>query len=151
MTLSGIAVGRTAWVVHDIPMTNRAGVAAQDAAGRPQDGNTAQPSEADTSASVPSVPFGAWPSPITAADVARGRLRLSYPTVIAGDLEAYAQLAIALASDPAKVAAIRQKLSANRLTTPLFDTALFTRHLESAYTAMVERHRAGLPPDHINA
>ncbi len=86
MTLSGIAVGRTAWVVHDIPMTNRAGVAAQDAAGRPQDGNTAQPSEADTSASVPSVPFGAWPSPITAADVARGRLRLSYPTVIAGEV-----------------------------------------------------------------
>jgi hypothetical protein len=31
----------------------------------------------------------------------------------------------------------------------LFDTALFTRHLEQAYRAMHERHRAGLGPDHI--
>jgi protein O-GlcNAc transferase len=31
----------------------------------------------------------------------------------------------------------------------LFDTARFTRHLEAAYTAMMERHRAGLSPDHI--
>jgi protein O-GlcNAc transferase len=44
---------------------------------------------------------------------------------------------------------IKQKLSDNRLTTPLFDTGLFTGHIEAAYTAMVERHRAGLAPDHI--
>jgi dipeptidyl aminopeptidase/acylaminoacyl peptidase len=34
----------------------------------------------------PEIPFGAWPSPITAADVARGGLRLSFPTVIGGDV-----------------------------------------------------------------
>ncbi len=39
--------------------------------------------------------------------------------------------------------------SQNRLTTPLFDTKLFTQHIEAAYAAMVERHRAGLAPDHI--
>jgi dipeptidyl aminopeptidase/acylaminoacyl peptidase len=37
-------------------------------------------------ATPPSVPYGAWPSPVTAADVARGRLRLGFPTVIGGDL-----------------------------------------------------------------
>src|ERR1019366_6933383 len=36
-------------------------------------------------ATVPAIPFGAWPSPITAADVARERLRLSFPIVIGGD------------------------------------------------------------------
>src|ERR1035441_2422784 len=35
-------------------------------------------------ATVPAIPFGAWPSPITAADVARERLRLSFPIVIGG-------------------------------------------------------------------
>ncbi|MFZ0324878.1 MAG: prolyl oligopeptidase family serine peptidase, partial [Actinomycetes bacterium] len=31
-----------------------------------------------------SLPFGSWPSPITAADVARGTRSLSYPAVVAG-------------------------------------------------------------------
>ena len=34
----------------------------------------------------PRVPFGEWPSPITAADVARGRLRISFPTMIGGEV-----------------------------------------------------------------
>jgi dipeptidyl aminopeptidase/acylaminoacyl peptidase len=67
-------------------MTNRAGVEAQDAAGRAEDENGAQRDSESAAPSVPSVPFGAWPSPITAADVARGRLRLSYPTVAGGEV-----------------------------------------------------------------
>ena len=50
---------------------------------------------------------------------------------------------------PEKLAAIKRKLAENRLTTPLFDTKLFTKHIEAAYTAMYERYQAGLPPDHI--
>jgi dipeptidyl aminopeptidase/acylaminoacyl peptidase len=42
-------------------------------------------SGADTAAPVPEVPFGAWPSPITAADVARSR-RLAYPAVVGSDV-----------------------------------------------------------------
>jgi predicted O-linked N-acetylglucosamine transferase (SPINDLY family) len=61
----------------------------------------------------------------------------------------YERLAIELATIPARHAAIRQKLLANRLTTPLFDTALFTGTIEALYTAMFERHKAGLAPDHI--
>ena len=35
---------------------------------------------------LPQAPFGSWPSPISAADVARGRVRLSFPTVIGADV-----------------------------------------------------------------
>jgi hypothetical protein len=31
----------------------------------------------------------------------------------------------------------------------LFDTALFTKHIEAAYTKMYERYQADLSPDHI--
>jgi predicted O-linked N-acetylglucosamine transferase (SPINDLY family) len=58
-------------------------------------------------------------------------------------------MAIELAADPHRLAAIRQRLAHNRLTTPLFDTPRFTRHIEAAYRAMHERCRAGLPPDHL--
>jgi dipeptidyl aminopeptidase/acylaminoacyl peptidase len=37
-------------------------------------------------AAGPAIPFGEWPSPITAVDVARGRLRISFPTVIDGEV-----------------------------------------------------------------
>jgi protein O-GlcNAc transferase len=58
-------------------------------------------------------------------------------------------MAIELAAAPEKLAAIKRKLAANRLTTPLFDTRLFTEDIEAAYVAMFDRHRAGLAPDHI--
>jgi len=35
---------------------------------------------------VPAVPFGEWPSPITAAAVARGQVRVSSPTVLGSDV-----------------------------------------------------------------
>ena len=38
---------------------------------------------------------------------------------------------------------IRRKLEHNRLTTSLFDTPRFTRHLEAAYTQMYARYQAG--------
>jgi protein O-GlcNAc transferase len=64
-------------------------------------------------------------------------------------LENYERVAIDLAVQPEKLSAVKEKLARNRLTTPLFDTELFTRHLEMAYSAMYERCRAGLAPDHI--
>jgi protein O-GlcNAc transferase len=63
--------------------------------------------------------------------------------------DAYEQTAIDLARYPEKLTAIKARLAANRLTTPLFDTTLFTGHIEAAYIAMYERHQAGLAPDHI--
>ncbi|MCA1396395.1 glycosyltransferase family 41 protein [Bradyrhizobium sp. BRP56] len=71
------------------------------------------------------------------------------PELIAESPEAYERMAVDLATDPEKLAALRTRLAANRLTAPLFDTKRFTRHIEAAYTAMYERHRAGIAPDHI--
>ena len=71
------------------------------------------------------------------------------PELITTTLEDYEHLAIELATHPEKMAIIKSKLAENRFTTPLFDTKLFTNHIEAAYTAMYERHKAGLAPDHI--
>ena len=73
------------------------------------------------------------------------------PELITQTQQEYEELAIELATSPEKLAAIKQKLSQNRLTTPLFNTKLFTRHIEAAYTAMYERYQAGLPLDNIRA
>ncbi len=45
-----------------------------------EDDRTSAPPEADPA--LPQVPFGAWPSPITSAQVAGGRNRVAYPTII---------------------------------------------------------------------
>ena len=58
-------------------------------------------------------------------------------------LAEYEELALALARDPERLAAIKAKLMRNRDTEPLFDTARFTRDLEAAYTTMWERQQAG--------
>ena len=58
-------------------------------------------------------------------------------------------IAIELATNSEKLAAIKRKLANNRFTTPLFNTQMYTRHIEAAYAAMYERYQAGLPPDHI--
>ncbi len=71
------------------------------------------------------------------------------PQLIASTPQQYERLAIELATDPPRLAAIRAKLAAGLQTAPLFDTAASARHLEAAYAAMYERYLAGLPPEHI--
>jgi predicted O-linked N-acetylglucosamine transferase (SPINDLY family) len=63
--------------------------------------------------------------------------------------DAYEAKAIEVATNPAALAEVKQRLARNRLTAPLFDTARYTAHLEAAYRAMHARYQAGLPPDHI--
>lgn len=74
---------------------------------------------------------------------------IGLPELIAQTSDEYESLAVDLARNPDKLAAIRNRLERNRLTTPLFDTELFARHIEAAYRAMYDRYQAGLPPDHI--
>lgn len=74
---------------------------------------------------------------------------ISMPELITTNLDDYEQLAIELATNPEKLARIKQRLDDNRLTTPLFDTKLFARNLEAAYSTMYKRHQAGLTTDHI--
>jgi len=74
---------------------------------------------------------------------------IGLPELIVTSIAEYESLAIKLANDPEKLLAIRQKLAANRFSMPLFNTPLFTRHLESAYRQMYERYQTGLEPDHL--
>ena len=55
-------------------------------------------------------------------------------------------LAVALATDRDRLRALREKLAANRLTCALFDTARFTRNIETAYRTMHARWLAGEAP-----
>jgi predicted O-linked N-acetylglucosamine transferase (SPINDLY family) len=75
---------------------------------------------------------------------------LGLPELIAGTQERFESMAIELAARPAALAAINDKLAQNRLAKPLFNTQLYTQHLESAYVTMHQHHQAGLPPDHIH-
>lgn len=61
----------------------------------------------------------------------------------------YADLALALAKDPERLAAIRATLAANRSTMPLFDTELSTRHIERAYDMAYDRYLKGQAPADI--
>jgi len=71
------------------------------------------------------------------------------PELITTTPQDYEALAVTLATDPGRLAALKQKLLANLPTCALFDTQRFTRHLESAFVAMYERYQNDLPPDHI--
>jgi predicted O-linked N-acetylglucosamine transferase (SPINDLY family) len=71
------------------------------------------------------------------------------PELIVRTSEQFERLAIELATTPEKLSSIRERLMKSRSNAPLFDTELFTRHLETAYATMVERSRAGLSPQPI--
>lgn len=68
------------------------------------------------------------------------------PKLIAEDLEDYGRRAVELALNPLKLSAIRRRLWQQRSAAPLFDTPLFTCHIEQAFTHMWHRHVSGLKP-----
>ena len=71
------------------------------------------------------------------------------PELIATSTSDYEARAIRLAREPEALAQIQRRLADTRVTSQLFDTKLFVRHMEAAYGVMHERHRAGLGPEHI--
>lgn len=68
------------------------------------------------------------------------------PELITTDLESYEALALKLALEPDRLAAVKARLAAQRTRWPLFDSDRFRRHLESAFETMHERQQQGLPP-----
>jgi protein O-GlcNAc transferase len=74
---------------------------------------------------------------------------IGLPELVTESLVEYEALAITLATTPVKLKTLKDKLERNRLTTPLFDTELFTKHIEEAYTQIYERYQADLSPEHI--
>jgi predicted O-linked N-acetylglucosamine transferase (SPINDLY family) len=77
-----------------------------------------------------------------AADLAA----LAVPT-----LQAYEELAVELASQPAALAALKDRTGRARSSCALFDTARTVRALENAYQRMWARHQMGLPPETFDA
>jgi predicted O-linked N-acetylglucosamine transferase (SPINDLY family) len=74
---------------------------------------------------------------------------INLPELITYTRSEYEALAIELATDPIKYKTIKDKLAANKFTTPLFDMPLSTKHIEDAYTKMYDRYQNDLSPDHI--
>ncbi|MEX2296436.1 MAG: tetratricopeptide repeat protein [Dongiaceae bacterium] len=66
--------------------------------------------------------------------------------LVARDLAGYEALAIRFGGDIAANAALRRRLQERRRTAPLFDSALYTRHIEDAYRQMWARYQAGGKP-----
>lgn len=71
---------------------------------------------------------------------------LGLPELVTPSLSDYESLASRLAGDPSRLAGVRARLAQARMVSPAFDATRFCRHLEAAYTEMVRRHDAGLPP-----
>jgi len=65
------------------------------------------------------------------------------------DLAAYERQAVALARDPAALAAQKARLEAQREACPLFDPDGYARHMDTALAAAWQNHCDGRPPRRI--
>ncbi len=80
------------------------------------------------------VPVLSCPGEAFASRVGESLLRaIGLPELVAPTLAHYRALALELAADPLRLRALRDRLQANRLTEPLFDTTRFARDLEDLY------------------
>ena len=87
----------------------------------------------------------AWPGRVAASLLTA----MGLPELICENIADAEALAVRLAQHPEQLAALKHKLAANRLATPLFDTARFARHMEAAYAEMTARQRRGEAPAHF--
>ena len=71
---------------------------------------------------------------------------IGLPELVTGSLPEYEALALRLATCPAELRALRDRLAYNRSTHPLFDTPRWTRHLEAAFQEMWRLHCDGEQP-----
>jgi predicted O-linked N-acetylglucosamine transferase (SPINDLY family) len=69
--------------------------------------------------------------------------------LVAISTEEYEDIAIKLVANPNKLKALKKRLSENRLTTPLFNTRLYTKNIESAYSEMYRRYLNNESKDHL--
>ena len=71
---------------------------------------------------------------------------LGIPELIAHSLEEYETAALALARDPGRLGALRERLAHAHRVHPFFETDRYRLRLEAAYQAMASRQAAGLAP-----
>jgi len=72
---------------------------------------------------------------------------IGLPELITASPTEYEVKAIQLASQPALLGALKQRLVENVGDCALFDSTRFAKNIESAYVRMHERHQNGLPPE----
>ena len=73
--------------------------------------------------------------------IAGGQLgAIGLPELITANLADYEALALALATDPQRLASLRHRLADNRATMPLFDMARYAHDFEAAVQGIVDDH-----------
>ncbi|NRB18917.1 MAG: tetratricopeptide repeat protein [Rhodobacteraceae bacterium] len=86
-----------------------------------------------------------------AARVAASLLNaVGMPDLVTKNTQQYEDLITRLAGDKPALAAVKTRLSANLTTTPLFDTAAYTAHLEEGYRQVWQRRQKGGAPQDIH-
>jgi predicted O-linked N-acetylglucosamine transferase (SPINDLY family) len=68
---------------------------------------------------------------------------IGLPELIAQTPQEYERLALELAQNPARLAALKQRLDANKARAPLFDSENFTKNLEAGYRLAYGRFLTG--------
>ena len=71
------------------------------------------------------------------------------PELVMESLDDYRRLAVAVTTDPDRLAELKRKTARLRKDAPLFDTKGFARNLERGYAEMWRRYRAGEPVSEI--
>lgn len=72
------------------------------------------------------------------------------PELLTSDFDAYQEKAVRLAHHRDELQGLRSRIAASRMTSPLFDTTRYARHLELAFEEMVKINRAGIEPRDID-
>ena len=74
---------------------------------------------------------------------------VNLPEMITTTQDQYESLAIELSTNPEKMKKIKEKLANNLTTSALYNTSLYTHHIEAAYSKMYERYQNKLNIDDI--
>ena len=74
---------------------------------------------------------------------------IGMPELITETKREYEALILDLATNPERLSSIKRKLADNRLSKPLFNTDLFTKHLEAGYQQAYQRYFDGKNPANI--
>jgi protein O-GlcNAc transferase len=75
---------------------------------------------------------------------------MQLPELVGADQEDMVRIATRVGTDAGYRTRLRETISANRSSAPLFDTARYTRDFETGIELMVQRQRAGLAPARID-
>ncbi len=106
--------------------------------------NSARALEDALNAGIPAITFaGSDMASRTGGSILRAA---GLPDCVMPSAEAYVKEAVRLGRDARALAELKERLLASRSVAPLFDIQSRVKQWESAWTMMVERFRAGLPP-----